>query len=69
MGWVDSPPFFCAASEPAADLANVYLHNGATSFSEYALTKGTYATSPSPTASAKRLQAVEVYMDDLMVAT
>ena len=69
MGWVNSPPFFCAASETAADLANVYLHDGTTTFVEYAPTKGAYSTSPSPTASAKRLQAVEVYMDDLMGAT
>ena len=25
MGWITSPPLFCAASETAADLANTYL--------------------------------------------
>ena len=25
MGWVSSPPFFCAASETAADIANIHL--------------------------------------------
>lgn len=26
MGWVSSPPFFCAATETAADIANHHLH-------------------------------------------
>jgi hypothetical protein len=28
MGWTNSPPTFCAASETAADMANATLHQG-----------------------------------------
>ena len=31
MGWVKSPPFFCAASKTAADMDNLYLANLETS--------------------------------------
>ena len=69
MGWVNSPPFLCAASETAADLANVYLADGDATFTEVPPTRGAYSTTPSPMASSKRLQAVDMYMDDLMGAT
>jgi hypothetical protein len=28
MGWMNSPPTFCATSETAADIANASLHQG-----------------------------------------
>ena len=69
MGWVESPPFFCDASETAAYLANAYLANPQTNWSSYDPTKDIYATAPNNTASANRLKKVEVYMDDFMGMT
>ena len=59
------PPFFCAASETAADLANAYLANDRLPTPEYGPTLGTYSTVASPPASSGRLQATDVYMNDL----
>ena len=64
MFWLRSPPFFCAASETAADLANTYLADHRSPTPEYGPTLGTYSTVPSPPASAGQLQATDVYMDD-----
>ena len=64
MGWVSSPPLFCAASKTAADLSNSYLANPETPWRSYAPSKDIYATSPNYTASDNRIQMVEVYMDD-----
>ena len=69
MGWVNSPPFFCAASETAADLANSYIRDPTTPWSPYGPTRDVYSTTPSPPASSDRLQKVEVYMDDFMGMT
>ena len=69
MNWVNSHLFFCAASETAADMANVYLANPSTPWRSYAPTKDIYATAPKDTASANRLQKVEVYMDYFMGMT
>ena len=66
MGWVNSPPFFCAASETAADLANAYIKDPTTPWVPYKPTVGKYSTTPHPRASSTRLQEVEVYMDDFM---
>ena len=69
MGWVRSPPFFCAASETAAYLANSYLANNFLPTPEYGSTLWAYSTVASPPASAGRLQAADVYMDDLNYLT
>ena len=69
MGWFNSPPFFCAASETATDLANAYLANPQTPWMDYAPKRDIYATTPNDTASSNRLQKVEVYMDDFMGMT
>ena len=65
MGWVRSPPFFWATSKAAAYLANAYLSDDRLPTPEYGPTLGTYSTVASPPASAGRLQATDVYMDDL----
>ena len=49
MGWVTSPPFFCTASDTAADLANVYMADHRSPTPEYGPTLGTYSTPPPPT--------------------
>ena len=69
MGWVNSPDLFCATSETTADIANAYCRDPSTPFYQYAPTKGTYSTSPSPSASSSRLQHTDVYMDDFISLT
>ena len=65
MGWVSSPPFFCAASKTAADLANAYLTYDRLPTLEYGPTLGNYSTIAYPPASAGRLKEMDVYMDNL----
>ena len=48
MVWVSSSPFFCAASETAADLANNYLAGHRSPTPEYSPTLGTYSTVAPP---------------------
>ena len=69
MGWVNPPPFFYAAFETAADLANMYIQNSETPWSPYSPTKEIYTTAPNTAALADRLQKVEVYMDDFIGMT
>ena len=66
MGWVNSPPLFCAASDTAADLANAYLANPQTPWRSYTKKKEIYTTAPNDTDSTNRLQKFEVYMDNFM---
>ena len=69
MGWVNSPDMFCVASETVAEVANGYLLDPTSAFTIYPPTAGTYSLDPSPTASAARIQCVDIYMDDLNCAT
>ena len=46
MGWVISPPFFCAASETAAYIANAYMADHRLPTPEYVPTLGTYSAPP-----------------------
>ena len=65
MGWVSSPPFFCAASETTADLTNGYIADNRSPTSEYSSTPGVYSTILYSPASAAPFQAKDIYMDDL----
>ena len=65
MGWVRSPPFFCTASETAADLDNGYMADHHLPTPEYGPTSGFYSNVPSPPTSVSQLQVTDVYMDDL----
>ena len=56
---------FFAASETVADVDNGYLLNPTSAFTIYPPTSGTYSLDPSSTASASRIQYMDVYMDDL----
>ena len=69
MGWVNSPDLFCSTSEIVAGLANAYIKDANAYDPTYPPTASLYTTSPSPTSSNKRLQYVNVYMDDLNCAT
>ena len=69
MGWVSSPDLFCATSETAIDIANVYLQDPTSLYWTYQLIRGTYVTIQSPTVSIARLQLADVYMDDIIALT
>ena len=70
MGWIESPPFFCAASETARDVAEQYLQLPLNSGTHHKFTPLTVthndvtllSTTPYPTAPLKFL--LEVFMDD-----
>ena len=57
------------ASETVADVNNGYLLDPTSDFEIYPHAAGTYSLDPAPTASAVRLQYIDVYMDDLSCAT
>ena len=65
MGWVNSLDMFCASLETVVGIANGYLLDPISAFEIYPPTAGTYSLALSPTASAARLQYVDLYMDDL----
>ena len=69
MGWVSSLDLFYATSETITDMANVYLQDPTSPYWIYQPTRGTYATTPLPTASPARLQLADVYMDDIIALT
>ena len=59
----------CASLETVAYFDNGYLLNPTSAFETYPPTAGTYSLAPSPTASATRIQYVDVYMENLNCAT
>ena len=66
MVWVNSHDFFCAESDIVADNANGYSLDPASTFMVYSPTAGTYKTVDVATAFPKRLQYVNIYMNDLL---
>jgi hypothetical protein len=72
MGWVESPPYFCAATETAWDVAADYCDTPIGSLPRHKLTKhvaGDKAFDKLPaisTSSTACLYALEVYVDDFM---
>lgn len=70
MGWIESPPFFCAASETAQDVAADYMEMPIGSlpdskFIEWAIDSTDYRALPiCDGANAGLKYVVEVYMDD-----
>ena len=66
MGWVNSPDFFCAASETVVDITNDKITSSPPDLVAYGPTKALYSTAPHPQASEARLQCADVYMDDLI---
>ncbi len=72
MGWVESPPYFCAASETARDIAMDYANTPVSSlpthkFMHYTQGDAEAANLP-PTVQQRRVfhYCVEVYVDDFM---
>ncbi len=68
MGWVESPPFFCAASETARDIAGNYCETGLGTlpdhkFLQYAIGNEAYEALPESNDGMLRY-LLEVYVDD-----
>ena len=72
MGWVESPPYFCAASETARDIAVDYVETQVGSlephkFQAMTETDPAFQALPDTSAVASRWQyVVEVYVDDYL---
>ncbi|KAL7458421.1 hypothetical protein ACHAWC_009998 [Mediolabrus comicus] len=70
MGWIESPPFFCAASETARDVAEDYVETPIGSRPAHkfeAYTKGDAAYQQLPAKSDGPLRyLIEVYVDDFI---
>ena len=70
MGWVESPPFFCAASETARDIAGIYCETGLGTlpdhkFLQYAIGNEAYEALPGSNDGMLRY-LLEVYVDDYL---
>jgi hypothetical protein len=71
MGWVESPPYFCAATETARDIASDYCDTPVGSLPHHKFAKhvkGTKEFDKLPTTSKKGnlFYALKVYVDDFM---
>ena len=72
MGWVESPPLFCAASETARDIVEEYIETQVSSlpahkFSKHVMTSDTIQELPETGEEAAGFQyMVEVYVDNFM---
>ena len=73
MGWIESPPYFCAASETARDVATQYAETPMGSLHEHKFlaltqTNNAFGNLP-PTSEDTNLKYImEVYMDDYITA-
>ena len=73
MGWIESPPYFCAASETARDVAAQYAETPlgslpAHKFLPLTQTNEDFMTLPSTTTTSQMKYVMEVYMDDYITA-
>ena len=72
MGWVESPPFFCAASETARDIIEEYIETPILSLPKHKFIKHVMTSDmvqELPTAGEELTNfsyMVEVYVDDFM---
>jgi hypothetical protein len=71
MGWVESPPYFCAATETARDIATEYtdMQVGSLSYHKFAgYTVGgeSYYDLPHDHTEHNFCSMIEVYVDDFM---
>ena len=69
MGWVESPPYFCAATETARDVSTEYINTEMGTLPTHKFEKYDvdYATLPEFEANKSGfLYMVEVYVDDFM---
>ena len=71
IGWEESPPYFCAASETAHDLAVDYIETPTGSFPSHKLENWAIANKPeiSPSAGGTALRfIIEVYVNNFIAA-
>jgi hypothetical protein len=71
MGWVESPAYFCTASETARDVATRYIESPLSSmndhkFIEHAMHSTDTAQLLAETTTNELKYFVEVYMDDFI---
>ncbi len=72
MGWVESPPYFCAATETSRDIATEYIETTISllphhKFEHYVVDSPEYADLPEMAIDSKGFgHMVEVYVDDFM---
>ncbi len=72
MGWVESPPYFCAATETVRDIATEYINTPVASLPHYKFTKYIIGNQDfnelleSMEQSTGFVYMVEVYVDDFM---
>jgi len=72
MGWCESPPFFCAASETARDVIDALLHEvtlPAHPFEDKMVTEANESAMSRLHAAAAFVNLVEVFVDDFIGAT
>jgi hypothetical protein len=71
IGWEESPPYFCAASETAHDLVVDYIETPTGSLPSHKLENWAIANKPeiSPSAGGTALRfIIEVYVNDFIAA-
>ncbi len=71
MGWVESPPYFCAATETARDTASDYIETKIGTrprhkFEHYVTGSAEYAVLPAATDAASLRYLLEVYVNDFI---
>ena len=71
MGWIESPPFFCTASETSRDVAENYVETPIGSMPEHKFEKYTvggaaYESLPDTSAEDDLRYLIEVYVDDFI---
>jgi len=71
MGWVESPPYFCAATETARDIASNYCDTPVGSLPHHKFAKHVTGAKefdelPTTSENEKLFYALEVYVDDFM---
>ena len=71
MGWIESPPYFCAASETARDVVARYIETTVGSLPQHRFEQHTVATEGIPSAGTNGngqgfKYVLEVYVDDFM---
>ena len=66
MDWVNSPEFFCSASNTLTDNANAYALDPTSPLLIYLSTVEAYHTSAALTVSPNQLHYIDVYMDDML---
>lgn len=74
MGWTESPPYFCVATETARDIIQKLISsNTVENLDQHPLEEKMYSNSPDPPTTAQQptdpVNLVEVYMDDFILAT